>query len=191
MKRFLYASTIAGLLACGCSNVTLPFQNNSISHGKAPGFTVPDETQDHRPSEPQLVYHNTEYNFTFSLPPDWQGYSVLTQQWSGQTYSPATDKTVETAHGPIIVLRHPQWKADDPCQDIPILVFTRTQWKADHEGQFSIYGAGYEYEISHNSKYVIAVWNHFSEGKSIKGAKEAEGIVTRNQLAHTPHLYPQ
>jgi len=33
-----------------------------------------------------------------------QGYSVLVQQWNGQT----TDKVVVPEHGPMIVLRHPQ-----------------------------------------------------------------------------------
>jgi hypothetical protein len=173
MKRLLYASTIAGLLASGCSSF-VPEQN------------VPDH-----PSEGQVLYHNTQYNFTFYLPASWQGYSVLVQQWNGQPFLPATDKAVEMERGPIIVLRHPQWKTDDPWQDIPILVFTRRQWKADRLGRFSIDADGSEYEIAHNAKYVFAIWSLFNWDESVKGAREAEGIVRRNQAANAPHLYPE
>src|SRR5580698_3709798 len=102
MKMLLYVSIIAGLLASGCSSVK-----------------VPDPQ-----SEPVTLYKNAAYEFTFSLPADWQGYSVLVQQWSGHAFLPGSDKPVEIDHGPILVLRHPQWKADDPRQDIPILVLT-------------------------------------------------------------------
>jgi hypothetical protein len=193
VKRILYASTIAGLLTSGCSNLSVPLQNFSyknVPDQTVPDQTVPDQTAPDHPSEARILYHNTQYKFTFSLPTNWHGYSVLVQQWNGQTYLPDTDKEVEADHGPVIVLRNPQWKPDDPCQDIPILVFTRRQWRAQHEGQFSIYAGGVEYEISHNAKYVVAIWSRFNGDESIKGFREAEGIVSRNEAAHAPHLYP-
>jgi hypothetical protein len=183
MKNLLYTSIIAGLLATSCTW--------GDSEQRLRRFNPPEETAPDRSHEPRLLYHNTQYDFTFFLPTNWQGYSVLVQQWSGQTYLPAADKEVEVDHGPVIVLRNPQWKTDDPWQDIPILVFTRKQWKASQQGQFSIYVDGLEFEIAHNSKYVFAIWNRFNGDESVKGFREAEGIVMKNQAAHGLHLNPE
>jgi hypothetical protein len=167
MKKFLYATIMAGLLASGCYGLKAP----------------------NHPATLPVIYHNAPYDFTFFLPASWQGYSVLTQQWEGQTY-PAAGKAAVTDHGAMIVLRHPQWKADDPRQDIPILVFTRSQWKIDRQGLFSIFAGGAEEEIAHNGKYVFAIWNRFNWNDSVKGSREAEGIVLQNQTANGPHLDP-
>jgi hypothetical protein len=167
-KRFLYASIIAGLLVSGCYGLNGPKQPSGLA----------------------LAYHNTQYDFTFFLPADWQGYSVLTEQWNGQASPPAADTTAARDRGPVIVLRHPQWTAAEPCQDIPILVFTRSQWKADREGRFSIFAGGVEGEVAHNAKYVFAIWSRFNWDESVKGAREAEGIVFQNQTANRPHLDP-
>src|SRR5690348_9087663 len=114
MKKLLCSSIILALLATDCVN--------------APNH----------PSALPLCYHNKEYGLTFFLPANWQGYSVLVQQWEGISYLPARDTTALIAHGPMIVLRHPQRKGDDPYQDIPIMVFTLNQWESDKQGGFSI-----------------------------------------------------
>ena len=168
MKRFLYASTITALLANGCGSLNPP---------------------KHPPNLP-LLYHNAQYDFTFFLPASWQGYSVLTQQWEGHTYSAAADKEVALEHGPVIVLRHSQWKASNPWQDIPILVFTRSQWKADKQGRLSIGAGGVEYEIGHNRTYVFGIHSRFNWGES-RGWEEAGAIVERNEAANTPHLHQE
>jgi hypothetical protein len=126
----------------------------------------------------------------FSLPASWRGYSVLVQQWEGQTYLPAADKSLVTEHGPFIVLRHPQWKASDPYQDIPILVFTRRQWEIHHQGKFSVGAGGVWMEIGHNSQYVFAISSRYNSDDSVKGWKEASDIVGRNMAAGGPHLHP-
>jgi len=141
-------------------------------------------------SHAPVLYHNAKYNLTFSLPASWRGYSVLVQQWEGQTYLPAADKIVVTEHGPLIVLRHPRWKPNDRYQDIPILVFTSSQWQASHQGRFSIGAGGVEYEIGHNPKYVFAISSRFNADDSVKGWKEATGIVERNCPVNAPHLFP-
>src|SRR5437867_5569190 len=97
MKKFLYASAITSLLAAGCGSSNVPTHQ----------------------SDAPVLYHNSQYGFTFSLPASWQGYSVLLQQWDGQTYLAAADKLVVSEHGPAIVLRHPQWKASEHYQDVP------------------------------------------------------------------------
>jgi hypothetical protein len=188
MKWFLYVSIIAGLLASGCSNVSV--QGWNAQNWNVPDQTVPEDKGPKPPLEAQVVYSNELYNFTFSLPIRWQGYSVLTQQWNGQADSPDTEKAAETEHGPVIVLRNPQWKADDPWQDIPIMVLTHKQWRTARKGRFSLNTDGFEYEIEHNSEYVFVIWNLFNWNEAIPGAREAEGIVRRNQAANAPHLYP-
>lgn len=143
-----------------------------------------------RASAAEVIYRSAQYGFTFSLPASWRGYSVSVQQWEGQTYLPYRDESVVTAKGPIIVLRHPEWKASDPHQDIPILVFTRRQWDAHHQGRFIVGAGGVWEEIGHNSKYVFAISSRFNADDSVKGWKEATEIVGRNQAANQPHLYP-
>jgi len=145
-----------------------------------------------RLSDLPIRYHNSRYDFTFFLPTSWQGYSVLIQQWEGQTYSAAVDRLVVTGHGSMIVLRHPQWKASDPYQDIPILVFTRSQWDALHQGKFfpSLYAGGTMDEMWHNRKYVFAISSRYNWGE-LKGWAEAGEIVEQNRAAGRPHLYPE
>jgi hypothetical protein len=134
----------------------------------------------------QLLYHNAKYDFTFSLPAGWRGYSVFFRQWE----SDEGEKTYLT-HGPVIVLRHPQWKAADPFQDIPILVFTRSQWEAEIQGRFSIGAGGLDEEIAHNARYVFAISSRFAADDTVKGWKEADDIVARNRNANEPHLLMQ
>jgi hypothetical protein len=144
-----------------------------------------------KPSAAPVCYHNAEFDFTFSLPARWQGYAVLMQPWVGQTYSPAMDAVTTGEHGPVIVLRHPQWQATDPDQDIPIRVFTRSQWAAEKRGRFTIGAGGFDEEIAHNAKYVFAISSRFNADDSVKGWKEAGDIVTRNRAAHEPRLQPE
>jgi hypothetical protein len=170
MKRLLYVSAITALLACGCGGL-----NDSDHHSGA-----------------QLRYRNPQYDFTFSLPASWQGYSVLVQQWEGMSYLPAKDTTAVIARGPIIVLRHPQWQADDPWQDIPIMVYTRSQWEAEAQGKFFPYAGGVMDEMWHNRKYVFAIYSRYNALDSVKGWQEAADIIERNRAANAmPHLHPQ
>ncbi len=155
MKGLLYVSTLLALLAGGCGGLN-----------------------DHPPGA-RLRYHNPQYDFPFSLPASWWGYSVLVQQWEGISYLPAKDTTAVIARGPIIVLRHPQWKADDPWQDIPIMVYTRGQWEAEKQGRLSI-GA-----------YVFGIASRYNAADAVKGWREATDIVDRNRAANAPHLHPE
>ena len=170
MKQLLYALTITVLLATGCGSLKAP----------------------NHPSGLPLRYHNAQYDFTFFLPASWQGYSVLIQEWEAQTYSTDTHEVVGSEHGPVIVFRHPQWKAGDPYQDIPILVFTRSQWEAQHQGRFFPYAGGVIYEMWHSPKYVFGLYSRYNADDSVKGWKEAEDIVHRNcAVRDAPHLYPE
>jgi hypothetical protein len=159
--KWILCISLAGFFAAGCSSVStqpLPLQS--------------------------VVYHNTQYGLTFFLPPNWQGYSVLTQQWTGNEYDEKLDRPGPVVHGPMIVLRHPHWAPDNLHQDIPILVFTRQQWKEDAGGGgLGIYAGGYESELSHNSKYVFAINDRFNWAEDLNGCDEANDIIAENTTA--------
>jgi hypothetical protein len=139
-----------------------------------------------------IRYHNSQYDLTLYLPTDWKGYSVLTDEWEGETYLPEKDKDVVLARGPIIELRNPQWKTNDLYQDIPIFIFTRQQWDDIHLGKYDAVGAGgIIYELWHNGKYVFGIHSRYNSDDSVKGWKEAQDIVNQNCAAHPePTLYP-
>lgn len=138
-----------------------------------------------------VFYRSAQYDFTFFLPASWQGYSVLAQQWDGETYLPAVDRGAIVEHGPVIVLRHSQWKPDKRYQDIPVLVFTRRQWDAEHHGKFVIGAGGVDEEIAHNPSYVFAISSRFNADDSVKGWEGAGRIVDQNTGINAPHLYPE
>jgi hypothetical protein len=142
------------------------------------------------PCQKPVAYQNVDYGFTFTLPESWRGYTVLMQKWEGSDYIPAHDRAEVMAHGPLIVLRHPQWTSENPRQDILIDVFTRNQWDGLHTGRFEVGVGGYEKEIAHNEKYVFAVSSRFDWGE-LKGWEETEKIVEHNQAANEPHVYPE
>lgn len=145
----------------------------------------------HPPGSP-LRYHDVKSGFTFFLPPSWRGYSVLHEQWEGQTSSPANDTPLTVAHGAVIVLRHPHWTVSEPYQDITFLVYTRSQWDAEKQGKIcsTYYAGGTMVEMWHNRKYVFAMSTH--EGKAeLEGWQEVNNIVSQNVQANAPPLYPE
>jgi hypothetical protein len=146
------------------------------------------------PADLPIRYHNAKYDFTFYLPNSWRGYSVLTEHWDGEKYSPSQDRTIELAHGPIILLSNPLWKTNDLYQDIPIYVFTRRQWDDDKSGEMSAEGAGgVMYELWHNDKYVFGIHSRtFGFDTELKDWRETANIVDQNHALHPmPHLYPE
>jgi hypothetical protein len=174
------------------------FGNRAESNGQAmPAgdfywFYLKDFAGGDGPPDLPIRYHNAQYNFTFLLPAGWRGYSVSVQQWQGETYSPAEDKTIITGHGPMITLRHPQWKTNDLYQDIPIVVFTRSQWDALNHGQLwpSLFAGGAMDEIWHNQNYVFAMSSRYNWGE-LNGAHEVTEIIEQNRAANKMRqLYP-
>ena len=131
-------------------------------------------------------YSNGQYGLKFYLPADWEGFSVLTNQWVGQPVDPAN--SVE--YGPVLVLRHPLWTTNSPREDIPIMVFTRKQWEEDHAEKFIIEAGGLDEEVSHNDPYVFAIWSRFTFDE-LPGSEEAGKTVEENQeMNRGRELYP-
>ena len=104
-----------------------------------------------------VAYRNTEYGFCFHLPGGWKGYSIMVDAWRGFANA-GLHGNVTIARGPIISIRHPQWTAENPRQDIPIMVFTRAQWRKLENDEFSVSAAPFgPSELGQNSRYVFAL----------------------------------
>lgn len=147
-----------------------------------------------QPSGLPLRYDNAQFGFTFFLPAGWRGYSVLIQQLDDEAYSAAEDKQIIVGYTPMITLRHPQWQASAPYQDIPILVFTRDQWDALHHGKLwpSFFAGGMINELWHNQRFVFAMSSRYNAADDVKGSKVAGRIIATNCASHTePTLYPE
>jgi len=128
-----------------------------------------------------VTYQNGEYGFVFSLPESWEGYTIVTEQWEG--LPPGGSEPAEA--GPLILIRHPDWRTDSPRQDIPIMVFTLSQWEALQAGEFHIGAAPIgPSELGRNGEYVFALPARYNYAFP-EGYEEVEEILTGNPLQ--PH----
>jgi hypothetical protein len=129
------------------------------------------------PTNTSVTYNNTDYGFTFSLPADWQGYSVVKSTWQGT----ALTNTVAPS-GPKLLIRNPHWTATVHYEDIPILVFTIAQWNAYLAENFSVSAAPIQAsELSRNNTYVFALPPRWDFDYSL-GYAEADTIIAGNPL---------
>ncbi len=129
-----------------------------------------------------VVYHNTRYGFTFSLPESWQDYRIITDEW--EAFSLAEAKQGEVVErGPVISIRHPQWTEEEPRQDIPIMIFTLEQWEGLEEGAFSLGAAPVgPTELGRNSQYVFALPARYNYAFPT-GYEEVEEILAGHPLS--------
>lgn len=106
---------------------------------------------------PSIVYWNTDYGFIFYLPETWDGYSILSEDWTGTAVAgPQPGGVVES--GPMLFIRHPGWTEENQRQDIPIMVFTVSQWDTLQKGEFSVSAAPVgPTELDRNVEYVFAL----------------------------------
>jgi hypothetical protein len=132
-------------------------------------------------SIPGIEYRNKQYDFCFSLPSSWKGYSVVTDQWEGFNQNgPKGYQVVE--HGPLISIRHPLWTTENPRQDIPIMVFTRTQWDSLQKDDFHIGAAPIgPSDLGENGKYVFALPARYNFG-DLPGFEEVAQIIQGKPL---------
>jgi hypothetical protein len=136
-----------------------------------------------QPSQPNpsVGYKNKQYDFCFSLPASWKGYSVVADQWEGFNQNgPQGYQVVE--HGPLISIRHPLWTRENPRQDIPIMVFTRAQWTSLQKDDFHIGAAPIgPSQLGENDKYVFALPARYNFG-DLTGAEEVQQILQGKPL---------
>ncbi|WP_148136811.1 LysM peptidoglycan-binding domain-containing protein [Candidatus Formimonas warabiya] len=131
------------------------------------------------PSVSPVVYRNTQYGFSFSLPESWRGYRIVTDRWEGLDIN---GQVVET--GPEIMIRHPLWTAERPRQDIPIMIFTLDQWRSLEQDKFHIGAAPIgPRELGRNKRYVMALPARYNFAFP-EGYEEVERILEGNPL-HT------
>ena len=128
-----------------------------------------------------IVYENSEYGFRFSLPDSWKGYSIVTNKWEGLATGGAQNgKVVES--GPLLSIRHPQWTAEKPRQDIPVMIFTLDQWNALQQGSFHIGAAPVgPRELGRNSEFVFALPARYNY-EFPEGYEEVEEILSSDPL---------
>ena len=113
-----------------------------------------------------IEYRNEQYGFGMTFPSGWSGYSVVTDTWHGQTHD-EQGETTGTYTGPEFILRHPQWTAAAPWQDIPVLVFTHDEWALVEQQKLGVSAAPTSpSKLGENAKFVFALpprWIGFAD----------------------------
>lgn len=128
-----------------------------------------------------VVYTNQELGFSFTLPPDFKGYSILTGEWKGDDIK-NTGKKARVFQGPQVTIRDPRWTQQVPRQDIPIMVFTLEQWNQLQNGEFAVGAAPVNpSELGRNAKYVFALPARYNYAFP-EGYEEVQTIVDGNPL---------
>lgn len=197
MKRLLLYAFILLLIfsLIGCSNAVNKVQSNTgaeqnsvsqqndNSSGKAvpPQNNVSNEKPVVNNAAGPIVYKNAQYGFSFSLPESWKGYKVITDKWEGLAIGGAQGEAVVES-GPMISIRHPQWTAENPRQDIPIMVFTMSQWNSLLQNKFHIGAAPIgPSELGRNTEYVFALPARYNFAFPT-GYEEVEAILQGKPL---------
>lgn len=107
-------------------------------------------------TENLVEYINNQYGFSFSLPKNWEGYSIATSSWEGYALGP--NGNIPAEHGVLILIRNPKWTAQNVYQDIPVMIFTLKQWDLLQKDQFHIGAAPIgPTELGRNTQYIFAL----------------------------------
>ena len=139
------------------------------------------EATPQQPDSGTIVYRNTEFGFSFSLPASWQGYQIVAGQWEGFALD-ASGSQVPAETGPMLSIRHPQWAPQNRRQDIPIMVFTTKQWTSLQAGVFHIGAAPINpSELGRTAKYVFALPARYNYAFP-EGYEEVERILAGHPL---------
>ncbi|MEY2664368.1 MAG: hypothetical protein RIT04_176 [Candidatus Parcubacteria bacterium] len=105
------------------------------------------------PVDTSILYTNTEYGFTFTLPINWKDHSILKEMWIG---NPLSNTSAQS--GTKLLIRNPKWTSSEPYEDLPILIFTISQWNSYEAEGFSVGAAPIRaIELGRNTKYVFAL----------------------------------
>ena len=166
-------STVGFLLTAKNSQTTSKPSPSSVNEAQSTPSATPAVTN--------LQYRNEQYGFTFALPPSWEGYTIVTNEWKGSgTNGGQGEMSVEK--GPLLSIRHPLWTTQKPRQDIPIMIFTLTQWDLLQQDKFHIGAAPINpHEFGRNSKYVFALPARYNFAFP-EGYEEVERIVENRPL---------
>ena len=128
-------------------------------------------------STTEIQYKNAEYGFSIKLPPSWNGFLVIEDEWEGDGLDANGQVKTGSVTGPLISIRHPDWEYKAPRQDIPIMVFTIENWNRMVKGEFHVGAAPINpSELSRNTKYVFALPARYNFA-FMTGYEEVEGII--------------
>jgi hypothetical protein len=127
-----------------------------------------------------LEYINNQYGFSFSLPTSWEGFTILSETWSGYEVGDQGDK--KYTEGPLISIRHPLWTEKIPRQDIPVMIFTISQWQDLQDDKFHIGAAPIgPSELGRNAGYVFALPARYNYAFPL-GYEEVDEIIKNNSF---------
>lgn len=133
-----------------------------------------------------IIYKNKQYSFLFTLPSDWNGYTILNKTWKG------VDRNGKImATGPAIVIRNPEWTSQTPYADISLLVLSFDQLSSFQNSKFSVNGfsggtisGGNGCFMFGTVKYVFLA-PEFLNSTSLPGASDILKILYNNPLQPT------
>jgi hypothetical protein len=135
-----------------------------------------------KPKPTILVYKNSQYGFTFSLPLSWKGYKIINNKWTGYALSKNGQRQIKYAAGPLISIRNPKWTAKKPYQDVPIMVFTEAQWNDLQKDKFHIGAAPIgPSKLDQNIKYVFALPARYNYAFP-SGFEEVDKLIQNHSL---------
>ena len=180
------ALTVALLAGCGASNTAAqssasPAPSSSGSTGSASAQASSGSSSGTSSGAAgSVVYQNEQYGFTFTLPEEWNNYTIVTAQWDGSAVTNGSEQTVTT--GPQLSIRDPRWTEAHKRQDIPIMIFTLDQWNDLQQDKFHIGAAPIgPSELGRNNKYVFALPARYNFAYD-DGYEEVETILADNPL---------
>ncbi len=129
-----------------------------------------------------IEYRNDEYGFIFTLPSDWQGFTIATSTWHGTGDEACPANGCPPVTGPTILIRNPQWTRANSWQDIPIEIFTHSEWSAVTSGTLITSAAPIPpSELGSNAGYVFALPPRYDYAFP-NGWQEVEAIIASGPL---------
>jgi len=129
----------------------------------------------------KILYRNTDYGFSFTLPKSWEGYLIVNEEWKGISLEGSSSGQI-TETGPKLLIRHPQWVPANPRQDIPVMVLTIAQWDLVQQEKLSVGAATMPpSELGRNSTYVFALPARYNYSFPT-GFEEVEQILNEKPL---------
>ena len=179
-KKYLVVGIVLALLVLG-GYIAFSKKPATPKRGFSPATNVLPASQ----ATSSIVYQNTQYGFSFSLPESWKGYSIVTGSWQGfANTGPKGDTTV--ARGPLLSIRNPAWTAAKPYQDIPLMVFTLPQWDSLLRNEFAVSAAPIPPSLlGFNAAYVFALPPRYNYAFPA-GYEEVTKILADKPLAPLP-----
>jgi hypothetical protein len=127
-----------------------------------------------------IIYKNTQYGFTFTLPKSWEGYKIIESNWKGTKVDSQNDN--KEVIGSEIIIRNPSWTSENPYQDIPIMVITFEDWRLMEKGEISLGAAPIgPSELGKNSKFVFGLPPRYNFAYP-RGYKEVNKIIESKPL---------